>query len=54
MTAREDVSDKRARFEQAQQVIASNGDIDSIPQQSGLAMAREIRRNNSDPEGIPR
>ena len=53
MTAREEVSDKRARFEQAQQVIASNGDIDSIPQLSGLAMAREIRRNNRDPEGIP-
>ena len=35
MTAREEVSDKRARFEQAQHVIDTNGDIDSIPELSG-------------------
>jgi polysaccharide biosynthesis transport protein len=53
MTAREEVSDKRARLEQAQHVIDTNGDIDTIPELSGLPMAREIRRNNGDVEGIP-
>ena len=32
MTAREEVSDKRARLEQARHVIDTNGDIDSIPE----------------------
>ena len=53
MTAREEVSDKRARFEQARHVIGTNGDIDSIPELSGPAMAREERRNNGDVDGIP-
>ena len=53
MIARDEVSDKRARFEQARQVIDTNGDIDSIPGLSGLAMEREQRRNNGDVEGIP-
>ena len=53
MTAREEVSDKRARFEQARHVIDTNGDIDSIPELSGPAMEKEVRRNNGDVEGIP-
>ncbi len=53
VTAREEVSDKRARFEQAQHVIDSNGDIDSIPGLSGPALGREEHRTNTDAEGIP-
>ena len=52
-TAREEVNDKRARFEQARHVIDTNGDIDSIPGLSGLAMAKEEFRNNNDADGIP-
>ena len=53
MTAREEVNDKRARFEQAQHVIDTNGDIASIPEPTGSAIERESRRNNSDVQGIP-
>ena len=54
MTAREEVSDKRARFEQAQHVMDTNGDIDSIPALAGPAMGKEAGRNVAgDVEGIP-
>ena len=54
MTAREEVADKRARFEQAQHVIDTNGDIDSIPELAGPAIAKEVRGNtDGDVEGIP-
>ena len=42
MTAREEVSDKRARLEQARHVIDTNGDLDSIPGRS----------NTQDPAGL--
>ena len=41
MTAREDVSDKRARFEQAQQVIASNGDLSTVFLSNPASLWRE-------------
>jgi polysaccharide biosynthesis transport protein len=53
MTAREEVGDKLARFEQARHVIDTNGDIDSIPELTGPLMYRELGRNNGDVEGIP-
>ena len=53
MTAREEVSDRLARLEQARHVMDINGDIDSIPGLSGSAIGKEERRNNSDAEGIP-
>jgi polysaccharide biosynthesis transport protein len=48
MTAREEVSDKRARFEQARHVIDTNGDINGISELSGADMG-----GNGDVEGIP-
>jgi polysaccharide biosynthesis transport protein len=53
MAAREDVNETSARIEQAQHVMDINGDIDSIPELSERAMAREGARNNGDVEGIP-
>jgi polysaccharide biosynthesis transport protein len=53
MSARGEVSDKRARLEQAQQLIDANGDIDSIPELAAAAIEREGRRNNGDVDGIP-
>jgi polysaccharide biosynthesis transport protein len=53
MAAREEVSDKRARFEQARHVIDSNGDINGILDLSDAAMGTEKDRSSSDVEGIP-
>ena len=56
MAAREEVSDKRARFEQARHVIDSNEDINGIFDLSDAAMGTEKDRkigSSSDIEGIP-
>jgi polysaccharide biosynthesis transport protein len=53
MTARGEVSDTRARFEQAQYVIKTNGDIDTVPELNGTQIMRELRQNNGDFDGIP-
>jgi polysaccharide biosynthesis transport protein len=52
-TAREEVADKSARFEQARHVVDTNGDIDSIPELADLRLKRERDRNNGDVDGIP-
>jgi capsular exopolysaccharide synthesis family protein len=53
MTVRGEVHEKRARLEQAVDVLDKHGDIDSIPEITGSAMATEQRQNNGDIESIP-
>ena len=53
ITAREEVADKSARFEQARHVIGGNGDISSIPELTGSRLLKELSRNNDDVDGIP-
>jgi capsular exopolysaccharide synthesis family protein len=53
MTARDDVSDKRARLEQALNAFDTNGDIDTIPELTGNAKAREPPQRNGDTDTIP-
>ena len=48
MTAREEVNDKRARFEQALHVIDTNGDIGSIPELTASATLSELRRKQME------
>ena len=47
-TAREEVEDKRARLEQARQVIDTKGDIDSIPELTASAALSELRRKQME------
>ena len=47
-TAREEVEDKRARLEQARQVIDTKGDIDSIPELTASAAISELRRKQME------
>ena len=48
MTAREEVSDKGIRLEQARHVIDANGDLDSIPELIGSASLSELRRKRME------
>ena len=48
VTVREEVNDKRARFEQAFQVIDTNGDIRSVPELSASATLSELRRKQME------
>ncbi|MBV9290178.1 MAG: polysaccharide biosynthesis tyrosine autokinase [Hyphomicrobiales bacterium] len=48
MTAREEVNDKRARFEQARHVIDTNGDIGGIPELTVSATFSELRRKQME------
>jgi polysaccharide biosynthesis transport protein len=48
MTAREEVSDKTAHLEQARQVIATNTDIDSIPELAASTALTELRRKKME------
>ena len=48
MTAREEVSDKRARLEQARHVIDTKGDIDSIPEFTASAALTDLRRKQRE------
>ena len=47
-TAREDVSDRRARLEQARHVIDTGGDLDSIPELITRISVAELRPNLSE------
>lgn len=47
-TAREDVNDKRARLEQARQVIETNGDIDSIAEFTTSASLSDLRHRQRE------
>jgi polysaccharide biosynthesis transport protein len=46
--AREEVNDKRARLEQARHVIATKGDIESIPELTASATLTELRRRQME------
>jgi polysaccharide biosynthesis transport protein len=48
MSAREEVSDKRARFEQAQRVVETNGDTDSIPELTASIALADLRRKKME------
>ena len=48
VTVREEVNDKRARFEQAFHVIDTNGDIRSVPELSASATLSELRRKQME------
>ncbi len=48
MAAREDVSDKRARLEQARHVIDTNGDIDSIPELTASTALTDLRHKQRE------
>jgi polysaccharide biosynthesis transport protein len=47
-SAREEVSDKHARLEQARHVIDTNGDIESIPELTASASLTELRRKQME------
>jgi capsular exopolysaccharide synthesis family protein len=48
VTVREEVNDKRARFEQAFHVIDANGDIRSVPELTASATLSELRRKQME------
>ncbi len=48
VTVRDEVNDKRARFEQAFHVIDTNGDIRSVPELNASATLSELRRKQMD------
>ena len=48
MTAREDVNERSARFEQARHVIDTNGDIDSIPELTASTALKELRQRRME------
>ena len=48
MSAREEVSDKRVRFEQAQHVVETNGDTDSIPELTASIALAELHRKKME------
>ena len=48
VTVREEVNDKRARFEQAFHVIDTNGDIGSVPELTASATLSELRRKQME------
>jgi succinoglycan biosynthesis transport protein ExoP len=53
VTARDEVSEKRARLEQALNAFDTNGDFDIIPELTGDARAREPPQRNGDIDTIP-
>jgi polysaccharide biosynthesis transport protein len=48
MTAREEVSDKSAHLEQVRQVIAANGDVDSIPELTSSPALTDLRHKKME------